>query len=297
MVKKLYGCTLWMAAMAIMLLLIPLRAEAAGLTGEITVLQDDCGNPPPVLQQNEDGRWTLAMYEHTLVRLEGAEIYGVERTEDRIGATSCILLSWHDYINGVEEDYLRIFGASVGIETVRLQIGYPVQEVLLTVLVLESSAPSSVTDPGRLEAALQWYSYADEHTIISKDGLVEINLDNFTLDASESIIENPAKIYYAADGLLTIEYTNSVVQASGTSLVDGYRFCTLSGSEDVQEGENLTYYTIIETGKLRPWGEIVHPDAKLWVRIIKNKKKMTEDDYWDRPSNRYCVCSLSLTTE
>lgn len=83
--------------------------------------------------------------------------------------------------------------------------------------------PATVVQKTDVHPGVQkgFYSYADNHRVVSADGILELCLDDLTWSTEHSYFPAP-KIYYAEDGLLTIEaYYEQQIHFHFKVIIDG----------------------------------------------------------------------------
>lgn len=259
----------------------PFTVEAAEMeqlaaSGVITYLQNPTNNPQPVFTANPDGTYSLTMYQGTLVE------FGLFNTSGGVptplqGSTFAELAPAPGN-NGV---YINAMGT--GTQQVQLQgmvNGVPVgNAVTLNLTVVASGTDTQAATQPATQVGVHpgvangFYSYADDHKIVSTDGNLELNIDAAHWHASTT---QPAPVmYYAADGLLTVEcYQAQFIRIPIINHVAGYKLVTNSDELYVgsasggKKGERIETYSVYnpEIGLGKPEGE--HPTAQVPIRII-----------------------------
>jgi len=257
----------------------PFTVEAAEMeqlaaSGVITYLQNPANNPQPVFTANPDGTYSLTMYQGTLVE------FGLFNTSGGVptplqGSTFAELAP----APGNNSVYINAIGT--GAQQVQLQgmvNGVPVgNAVTVNLTVVAPGTPAVATQPVdtgvHQGVANGFYSYADDHKIVSTDGNLELNLDGTHWHASTT---QPAPVmYYAADGILTVEcYQAQFIRIPMANHVAGYKLATNSDEIYVgsasggKKGERIETYTVYnpEIGLGKP--EAAYPTTQLPIRVI-----------------------------
>lgn len=259
----------------------PFTVEAAELeqlaaSGVVTCLQNPANNPQPVFTANPDGTYSLTMYPGTLVE------FGLFNTSGGVptplqGSTFAELAP----APGNNSVYINATGT--GTQQVQLQNmvnGVPVGNVITLNLTVVAPgmdiqvATQPVTQVGvHPGVANGFYSYADDHKIVSTDGNLELNLDRMTWHATTT---QPAPVmYYAADGVLTVEcYQCQAIEIPAVNYVPGYKLHTnadyinVGAASGGKKGERVDMYTVYnpEIGLRKT--EAAYPTTQLPIRII-----------------------------
>ena len=244
-------------------------------TGIVTYLQNDAGNPAPVFLANADGTYTLAMYKGTMVN------FGVTNLLAAAGGTPMPLQTsaYAAFAPAGDGQGIVVAATEVGAEVIQFQNvvnGVPTGNVITVALNVVDAAGTAATAPAAsTQVTTSAYSYADDHKIISTDGMLELNLDGMTWNSSTT--HKAPRIYYAADGVLTIElYQGQHVEIPATSNLAGYyaEHSTNSGSISFGsaargvKGTEVRQVTIHKNGT--HWGspEGFNPSTQLPIRVV-----------------------------
>ena len=244
-------------------------------TGIVTYLQNDAGNPAPVFLANADGTYTLAMYKGTMVN------FGVTNLLAAAGGTPMPLQTsaYAAFAPAADNQGIVVAATEVGAEVIQFQNvvnGVPTGNVITVALNVVDAAGTAATAPAAsTQVTTSAYSYADDHKIISTDGMLELNLDGMTWNSSTT--HKAPRIYYAADGVLTIElYQGQHVEIPATSNLAGYyaEHSTNSGSISFGsaargvKGTEVRQVTIHKNGT--HWGspEGFNPSTQLPIRVV-----------------------------
>lgn len=197
------------------------EAQELTATGIITYLQNDAGNPAPVFLANADGTYTLAMYKGTMVN------FGVTNLLATAGGVPMPLQTsaYAAFAPAGDGQGIVVAATEVGAEVIQFQNvvnGVPTGNVITVALNVVDAAGTTATAPAAsTQVVTSAYSYADDHKIVSTDGMLELNLDGMTWNSSTT--HKAPKIYYAADGVLTVElYQGQFIKIPATSYLPGY---------------------------------------------------------------------------
>ena len=249
------------------------EAQELTATGIITYLQNDAGNPAPVFLANADGTYTLAMYKGTMVN------FGVTNLLAAAGGTPMPLQTsaYAAFAPAGDGQGIVIAATEVGAEVIQFQNvvnGVPTGNVITVALNVVDAAGAAVTAPAAsTQVATSAYSYADEHKIVSTDGMLELNLDDMTWRSSTT--HNAPKIYYGADGVLTVElYQGQFVRIPTVSNLPGYILETLLNGGYVSigaagrgvKGTEVRQLTLYKNGLDAP--EYANPSTQLPIRVV-----------------------------
>ena len=249
------------------------EAQELTATGIITYLQNDAGNPAPVFLANADGTYTLAMYKGTMVN------FGVTNLLATAGGTPMPLQTsaYAAFAPAGDGQGIVIAATEVGAEVIQFQNvvnGVPTGNVITVALNVVDAAGAAVTAPAAsTQVATSAYSYADEHKIVSTDGMLELNLDDMTWRSSTT--HNAPKIYYGADGVLTVElYQGQFVRIPTVSNLPGYILETLLNGGYVSigaagrgvKGTEVRQLTLYKNGLDAP--EYANPSTQLPIRVV-----------------------------
>lgn len=249
------------------------EAQELTATGIITYLQNDAGNPAPVFLTNADGTYTLAMYKGTMVN------FGVTNLLAAAGGTPMPLQTsaYAAFAPAGDGQGIVVAATEVGAEVIQFQNvvnGVPTGNVITVALnVVDAAGTAATTPAASTQVATSAYSYADDHKIVSTDGMLELNLDGMTWRSSTT--HKAPKIYYAADGVLTVEaYQGQGVYIPTVSNLPGYCLETFRGRGSVcvggnsrgQKGEVLLQLTLYKNGLDAP--EYANPTTQLPIRVV-----------------------------
>lgn len=249
------------------------EAQELTATGIVTYLQNDAGNPAPVFLANADGTYTLAMYKGTMVN------FGVTNLLAAAGGTPMPLQTsaYAAFAPAGDGQGIVVAATEVGAEVIQFQNvvnGVPTGNVITVALNVVDAAGTAATAPAAsTQVATSAYSYADDHKIVSTDGMLELNLDGMTWRSSTT--HKAPKIYYAADGVLTVEaYQGQGVYIPTVSNLPGYCLETFHGRGSVcvggnsrgQKGEVLLQLTLYKNGLDAP--EYASPTTQLPIRVV-----------------------------
>lgn len=247
------------------------EAQELTATGIITYLQNDAGNPAPVFLANADGTYTLAMYKGTMVN------FGVTNLLAAAGGTPMPLQTstYAAFAPAGDGQGIVVAATEVGAEVIQFQNvvnGVPTGNVITVALNVVDAAGTAAT--ASTQVATSAYSYADDHKIVSTDGMLELNLDGMTWRSSTT--HKAPKIYYAADGVLTVEaYQGQGVNIPATSNLPGYRasrsncgYITTGGNSKGQKGTETDVLTVHKDGK--PYSDPAgfNPSTQLPIRVV-----------------------------
>lgn len=250
------------------------EAQELTATGIITYLQNDAGNPAPVFLANADGTYTLAMYKGTMVN------FGVTNLLAVAGGTPMPLQTstYAAFAPAGDGQGIVVAATEVGAEVIQFQNvvnGVPTGNVITVALNVVDAAGTGATAPAAsTQVATTAYSYADDHKIISTDGMLELNLDGMTWHSSTT--HKAPKIYYAADGVLTVEiYQGQGVNIPAVSKLSGYRatrsncgYIGVGAAARGVKGTEIKQYTVHKDGKGYADPEGFNPSTQLPIRVV-----------------------------
>lgn len=249
------------------------EAQELAATGIVTYLQNDAGNPAPVFLANADGTYTLAMYKGTMVN------FGVTNLLATAGGTPMPLQTsaYAAFAPAGDGQGIVVAATEVGAQVVQFQNvvnGVPTGNVITVALnVVDAAGTGAAAPAASTQVATSAYSYADDHKIVSTDGMLELSLDGMTW--SSSTTHKAPKIYYAADGVLTIElYQGQFVRIPTVSNLPGYILETLLNGGYVSigaasrgvNGTEVRQLTIYKNGLDAP--EYANPTTQLPIRVV-----------------------------
>lgn len=228
------------------------EAQELTATGIITYLQNDAGNPAPVFLANADGTYTLAMYKGTMVN------FGVTNLLATAGGVPMPLQTsaYAAFAPAGDGQGIVVAATEVGAEVIQFQNvvnGVPTGNVI-TVALNVVDAAGTAAPAASTQVATSAYSYADDHKIVSTDGMLELSLDGMTWNSSTT--HKAPKIYYGVDGVLTVElYQGQGVRIPVTSNLAGYRAALykdgtigISGNARGQKGAETQMLTVHKDG-------------------------------------------------
>lgn len=250
------------------------EAQELTATGIITYLQNDAGNPAPVFLANADGTYTLAMYKGTMVN------FGVTNLLATAGGVPMPLQTsaYAAFAPAADNQGIVVAATEVGAQVVQFQNvvnGVPTGNVITVALNVVDAAGTAATAPAAsTQVATSAYSYADDHKIVSTDGMLELNLDGMTWKSSTT--HKAPKIYYAADGVLTIElYQGQNVRIPASSNLAGYYATTykdgcigIGSAPRGAKGTEIKQITVHKNGTsdVEPTG--FNPSTQLPIRVV-----------------------------
>lgn len=271
------------------------EAQELTATGIITYLQNDAGNPAPVFLANADGTYTLAMYKGTMVN------FGVTNLLAAAGGTPMPLQTsaYAAFAPAADNQGIVVAATEVGAQVVQFQNvvnGVPTGNVITVALNVVDAAGTGATAPAAsTQVATSAYSYADDHKIVSTDGMLELNLDGMTWNSSTT--HKAPKVYYAADGVLTVEaYQGQGVNIPATSNLPGYRasrsncgYITTGGNSRGQKGTETDVFTVHKdgTGFADPAG--FNPTTQLPIRVVTLGSKTSDGSRDTAPADHGAI--------
>lgn len=250
------------------------EAQELTATGIITYLQNDAGNPAPVFLANADGTYTLAMYKGTMVN------FGVTNLLAAAGGAPMPLQTsaYAAFAPAGDGQGIIVAATEVGAEVIQFQNvvnGVPTGNVITVALNVVDAAGTTATAPAAsTQVATSAYSYADDHKIVSTDGMLELNLDGMTWNSATT--HGAPKIYYAADGVLTVElYQGQGVRIPTVSNLPSYRAALykdgtigISGNARGQKGTETQMLTVHKDGVNYHDPAGFNPTTQLPIRVI-----------------------------
>lgn len=270
------------------------EAQELAATGVVTYLQNDAGNPAPVFLANADGTYTLAMYKGTMVN------FGVANLLATAGGTPMPLQTsaYAAFAPAGDGQGIVVAATEVGAEVIQFQNvvnGVPTGNVITVALNVVDAAGTAATAPAAsTQVTTSAYSYADDHKIISTDGMLELNLDGMTWNSSTT--HKAPKIYYAADGVLTVElYQGQFVRIPTVSNLPGYILETLlnggyvsigSASRGVK-GTEVRQLTLYKNGLDAP--EYANPSTQLPIRVVTLGSKTSDGSRDTAPTDHGAI--------
>lgn len=250
------------------------EAQELAATGIVTYLQNDAGNPAPVFLANADGTYTLAMYKDTIVN------FGVANLLATAGGVPMPLQTsaYAAFAPAADNQGIVVAATEVGAQVVQFQNvvnGVPTGNVITVALnVVDAAGTVATASVASTQVVTSAYSYADDHKIVSTDGMLELNLDGMTWHSSTT--HKAPKIYYGADGVLTVEiYQGQGVNIPAVSKLSGYRatrsncgYIGVGAAARGIKGTEIKQYTVHKDGKgyADPTG--FNPSTQLPIRVV-----------------------------
>ena len=250
------------------------EAQELTATGIVTYLQTAGGNPAPVFLANADGTYTLAMYKGTMVN------FGVANLLATAGGVPMPLQTsaYAAFAPAGDGQGIVVAATEVGAEVIQFQNvvnGVPTGNVITVALnVVDAAGTAATASVASTQVAASAYSYADDHNIVSTDGMLELNLDGMTWHSSTT--HKAPKIYYGADGVLTVEiYQGQGVNIPAVSKLSGYRatrsncgYIGVGAAARGIKGTEIVNYTVHKDGKgyADPTG--FNPSTQLPIRVV-----------------------------
>lgn len=263
-----------------------LATELELFTGEWSYVQNDIGAPEAAVIKVDDAI-AVAIFQHTMIQLNTTT-----------GVTPTIVLGTEVAASAVSPtgEGILIAGNQLGAGIIQVQ--NPLNGNLTNVIVnvvdsglgISTITPTS-TDNNTVQSYNHpvnngFYSYADNHKIISTDGLLELSLDNMTWISGYKYEIFPPKVYFAEDGMLTVElYPMQRVYLYSKCMLERYvpyieeyfdlvnhdvgyfqfgRVLAYAGDRD-ECGEKISYYGILNKSSE---GITTSNTTKLPIRVI-----------------------------
>ena len=247
---------------------IVMAAETTMFTGTYNYVQNDAGNPEPAVVVQPDGSVAVALFQGTMIQLNSS-----------IGVVPQILASTDVAASVVapEGNGILIAGNAVGSGVIQVQnTAHGAISNIVVNVVASSSTPATSTTPVASTSTHKgvqngFYSYADDHKIVSADGCLEVILDG--MQFKENFDHKNPFVYFAEDGMLTVElYQGQWVRMKANSLLDGYYVVdenldgtiTIGGSQ--KKGSAVRQCSIQAGG--RGTDIIKHESTQLPIRLI-----------------------------
>ena len=247
---------------------IVMAAETTMFTGTYNYVQNDAGNPEPAVVVQPDGSVAVALFQGTMIQLNSS-----------IGVVPQILASTDVAASVVapEGNGILIAGNAVGSGVIQVQnTAHGAISNIVVNVVASSSTPATSTTPVASTSTHKgvqngFYSYADDHKIVSADGCLEVILDG--MQYAEDFNHKDPIVYFAEDGMLTVElYQGQWVRMKANSLLDGYYVVdenldgtiTIGGSQ--KKGSAVRQCSIQAGG--RGTDIIKHESTQLPIRLI-----------------------------
>ena len=268
------------------------EAQELAATGIVTYLQNDAGNPAPVFLANADGTYTLAMYKGTMVN------FGVANLLATAGGVPMPLQTsaYAAFAPAADNQGIVVAATEVGAQVVQFQNvvnGVPTGNVITVNLTIVDAA-GTTAPAASTQVATSAYSYADDHKIISTDGMLELNLDGMTWISSTT--HKAPKIYYAADGVLTVElYQGQGVNIPTTSNLPGYiletfhnrGYVTIGSASRGVKGTEVRQLTLYKNGLDAP--EYSNPSTQLPIRVVTLGSKTSDGSRDTAPTDHGAI--------
>ena len=247
---------------------IVMAAETTMFTGTYNYVQNDAGNPEPAVVVQPDGSVAVALFQGTMIQLNSS-----------VGVVPQILAGTDVAASVVvpEGNGILIAGNAVGSGVIQVQntANGTISNIVVNV-VASAGAPATSTTPvasASTHKGVQngFYSYADDHKIVSADGCLEVILDG--MQYAEDFNHKDPIVYFAEDGMLTVElYQGQWVRMKANSLLDGYYVVdenldgtiTIGGSQ--KKGSAVRQCSIQAGG--RGTDIIKHESTQLPIRLI-----------------------------
>lgn len=265
-------------------------AELEMFTGEWSPVQNDIASASAAVIKTGD-TIAVAMFKDTMIQLKVAD-----------GVTPVITLGTETAASVVAPtgDGILIAGNQLGEGLIQVQnsVNGAVTNIVVSVLdtgnngtvTAEASQAVTCNHPGVVNG---FYSYADDHKVVSTDGMLELHLDNLVWKSD--VGHEAPKLYFAEDGVLTVEaYQSQTIRVPSVCNLSGF-YCFDDylgehgwvpvgglGTENVSKLTNgIKYYTIQSGGHNE--NKVKNASTQLPVRIIcKGDMYEGKDAYlWD----------------
>ena len=246
---------------------IVMAAETTMFTGTYNYVQNDAGNPEPAVVVQPDGSVAVALFQGTMIQLNSS-----------VGVVPQILAGTDVAASVVvpEGNGILIAGNAVGSGVIQVQntANGAISNIVVNVVASSSTPATSTTTvvSASTHKGVQngFYSYADDHKIVSADGCLEVILDG--MQFKENFDHKNPIVYFAEDGMLTVElYQGQWVKMKANSLLDGYYFAgTTDGSMIIggsQKKGSAVRQCSIQAGG-RGTDIIKHESTQLPIRLI-----------------------------
>lgn len=247
---------------------IVMAAETTMFTGTYNYVQNDAGNPEPAVIVQPDGSVAVALFQGTMIQLNS-----------NVGVVPQILAGTDVAASVVapEGNGILIAGNAVGSGVIQVQntANGTISNIVVNV-VASAGAPVTSTTPvasASTHKGVQngFYSYADDHKIVSADGCLEVILDG--MQYAEDFNHKDPIVYFGEDGMLTVElYQGQWVKMKANSLLDGYYVANSTTDGSIEFGAGAKKDTVIKNRTIQAGGYgvdiIKHESTQLPVRII-----------------------------
>ena len=247
---------------------IVMAAETTMFTGTYNYVQNDAGNPEPAVVVQPDGSVAVALFQGTMIQLNSS-----------VGVVPQILAGTDVAASVVvpEGNGILIAGNAVGSGVIQVQntANGTISNIVVNV-VASSSTPATSTTPvtsASTHKGVQngFYSYADDHKIVSTDGCLEVILDGMQFD-NDYTHKDPI-VYFGEDGMLTVElYQGQWVKMKANSLLDGYYVVNGGTDSTIEIGAGAKKNNSVRQCSIQAGGYgvdiIKHESTQLPIRLI-----------------------------
>ena len=247
---------------------IVMAAETTMFTGTYNYVQNDAGNPEPAVVVQPDGSVAVALFQGTMIQLNSS-----------VGVVPQILAGTDVAASVVvpEGNGILIAGNAVGSGVIQVQntANGAISNIVVNVVASSSTPATSTTTvvSASTHKGVQngFYSYADDHKIVSADGCLEVILDG--MQFKENFDHKNPIVYFAEDGMLTVElYQGQWVKMKANSLLDGYYVVDRNLDGTITIGGGVKKDTSVRQCSIQAGGRgtdiIKHESTQLPVRII-----------------------------
>lgn len=195
-------------------------AELDIFTGEWVYVQNEIGAPEAAVIKTGDAI-AVAIFKDTMIQLKS--IAGI--TPNITLGTEVAAVA-----PAPTGDGILIAGNQLGEGLIQVQnpVNGSIANVVVSVLDSGLGAAPAVTAPTTQAVTCNhpgvvngFYSYADNHKVVSADGALELHLDNLVWKSD--VGHAAPKIYFAADGILTVEaYQSQTIRLPYKCNLPGY---------------------------------------------------------------------------
>lgn len=259
-------------------------AELDIFTGEWVYVQNEIGAPEAAVIKTGDAI-AVAIFKDTMIQLKS--IAGIT-PNITLGAEVAAVAP------APTGDGILIAGNQLGEGLIQVQnpVNGSIANVVVSVLDSGLGTAPAVTAPTTQAVICNhpgvvngFYSYADNHKVVSADGALELHLDNLVWKSD--VGHAAPKIYFAADGILTVEaYMSQAIKFPYKCNLPGYYYendflgkdgYMFIGGADTKRSEKIEYFTIQRGGA----GEdkVKNEATQLPVRIITLGGRYDGDAY------------------
>lgn len=195
-------------------------AELEVFTGEWSYVQNDIGAPEAAVIKTGDAV-AVAIFKDTMIQLKStAGVTPVITLGTEVAAVAPAPVG----------DGILIAGNQLGEGLVQVQspVNGSITNIVVSVLDSGLGTSPAVTAPTTQAVTCNhpgvvngFYSYADDHKVVSADGALELHLDNLVWKSDVGHVA--PKIYFAADGVLTVEaYQSQTIRVPYKCNLAGY---------------------------------------------------------------------------